>query len=103
MDYRPNRQEHNITNLKTITQHTHVLHTANGHMTLGFPRDMQGTTKLDTSTYERLIDDDTLRLGNGHMYFKSIRSLKHYKELEGKVIDTYLKQICKKRGGIKSC
>ena len=70
-------QEHNITRPKTITQHAHVLHTANGHMTLGFPRDMQGTAKLDTATDERLKYDDTLRLGDEFMYLKSIQRLKH--------------------------
>ena len=37
------------------------------------------------------------------MYLRSIRRLEHFKELGDEVINTYLKQICKLRSGIKSC
>ena len=52
---------------------------------------MQGTAKLESVTTEGLRDEETLQLGSKHMYLKSIRRLKHYKELGDKVINTYLK------------
>ena len=62
----------------------------NGVRTLEYPREMQGTTKLNDATAVGSRDDDTLKPGNDRMYVKSIRRLKHYNKLGDEVIDTYL-------------
>ena len=63
---------------------------------------MQGTAILNTATEKRLRDDDILRSGDEHMYIKSIRRLKHFKELGDEVIDTYLKNLSDRRAGSKA-
>ena len=64
---------------------------------------MQGTTKLTDATAAGIRDDDTLVLGDDIMYVRSIRRLKHYKELGDEVIDVYLTKICSQNNGNKSC
>ena len=74
----------------------------NGVRTLVYPKEMQGTTKLNDATAAGIRDEDTLGLGDDRMYVKRIRRFKHYKELGDEVIDTFLNKICSQNSGIKS-
>ena len=85
-----------------ITQQAHGIHTANGQMTLEFPRNMQGTAMQNSATETRFSVDDILRSGDEHMYVKSIFRLKRFKELKDGVIDTYLKNYADSRAGSKA-
>ena len=51
-------------------------HIANGVRTIQYPKEMQGTIRLNDVTAKGIKDDSTLGHGDDRMYVKSIRRLK---------------------------
>ena len=63
---------------------------------------MQGAAARNTATSHEKVDDNTLPVEDRTIYIKSLPRLKHYRELNDEVIDTYLSKICKQHTRIKS-
>ena len=57
---------------------------------------------MKTATAQEREDYDTLTDGNKRIYVMALRRLRHHKQLNDEVIDTYLSQICTQDTGTKS-
>ena len=79
------------------------MHTCGGNnYVLMFPREMQGATSMKTTTTQERKDDDTWTKVEQRIYEMALGRLRHNKQLNNEVIDTYLAQICTQDIGIKS-
>ena len=91
-----------ITMITETRQQAHIHQSGGSGYIFVFPRDMQRTTAMTTATAQERGDDATWADGNNRFYVMALRRLRHYKELNGEVIDIYLSQICTQSTGTKN-
>ena len=83
-----------ITMITAARQQAHIHSCGGSEYVLIFPRDIQGTTAMMNATAQERKDDDTYTDGGKSMYEMALRRLRHIKQLNDEVIDTYMGQIC---------